>query len=329
MKCYLAAILAGAISLAAVRAAARTPGEAPANIPPQVSSPAKTSAQEYLERYNLLRSRLGTTGLGIETLVGKWEADWPDDPNMLTAKFIYWYQKSQSSEVKPLDRDKYMGAKPLLSLDDSTGRKINYFEVTEFDDDMFGKACDALDKVIRLNPHALDLRISKVNALINYEGESPDMALQSLMAIIDYDATSHPQWTYDGQDVDEDYFGAAVQDVCYDFFRIGSPVSMEAFKTVAERMARYHPRDARFISDMGSWYLTWKHDSKTALKYYQRALKIAPDDYAAIKNCVLIARKDRNTKLERKYLQRLAEVSPDEQERNSAAVRLEALKNAK
>lgn len=290
---------------------------------------AQTSAQEYLERYNLLSSRLGTTGVGIETLIGKWETDWPEDTNMLTAKFIYYYQKARSTEVKALDQEKYMGAKPLLSLDDSTGRKVNYFEVVSFDDEMFGKAGNAIDKVIRLNPLALDLRISKVNALINYEGESPDMALQSLMALIDYDATEHPQWTYGGAPVDGEYFRGEVQNVCYDLFRIASPVSMEAFRAVADKMVKYHPKDSRFLSDLGSYWLTWKHDSKTALKYYKRALKLNPDDYAAVKNCVLLARKDRDLKLEKKYLPRLIEVTPDESERNAATVRLEALKNAK
>lgn len=290
---------------------------------------AQGTAQEYLERYNLLSSRLGTTGLGIETLIGKWEADFPDDGDMLAAKFIYYYQKARKTEVKALDKERHMGSAPLLSLNDSSGRKVNYFEVAAFDDEMFRKASDALDKAIRLKPDALDLRIGKVNALINYEGESPDMALQSILSLIDYDAAYHPQWTWENSASEDGRFCGEAQNVCHDFYRIGSPVSMEAFRTVAERMCKYYPADSRFLSDLGSYYLTWGKDSKTALKYYRKALKANPDDYAAIKNCVLLARREKDVKLERKYLPRLAAVSPDETERNAATARMEALKNAK
>ena len=58
---------------------------------------------------------------------------------------------------------------------------------------------------------------------------------------------------------------------------------------------------------------------------YNKVLKLKPDDYAAIKNCVLLARNEKNAKLEKKYLQKLVEVTTDETERTSAKVRLQAL----
>lgn len=62
------------------------------------------------------------------------------------------------------------------------------------------------------------------------------------------------------------------------------------------------------------------------MKYYAKTLKLAPDNYGAIKNCVLAARKLGNTKLEKKYLQMLVRVSPDDMEKTAANIRLEALK---
>ena len=44
---------------------------------------AQMSAQDYLSRYSLLVGKLGPDGVGIETLVNKWEADFPDDVDML------------------------------------------------------------------------------------------------------------------------------------------------------------------------------------------------------------------------------------------------------
>ena len=58
----------------------------------------KTS-EEYKQRCNLLVGRLGITGVGIETIISHWEEDYPDDVDMLTAKFNYYFAKSQSSKV--------------------------------------------------------------------------------------------------------------------------------------------------------------------------------------------------------------------------------------
>ena len=51
---------------------------------------AQKTEEEYLSRYNMLVSRLGQTGVGVETLVTKWENDFPESMDMLCAKFSYY-----------------------------------------------------------------------------------------------------------------------------------------------------------------------------------------------------------------------------------------------
>ena len=75
---------------------------------------------------------------------------------------------------------------------------------------------------------------------------------------------------------------------------------------------------------MGSYYLL-KEDYKTALKHYSKVLKKSPEDYTAIKNSALAARKMQNSKLEKKYLQLLVKYGP-ENEAVAAEARLQALK---
>ena len=90
-------------------------------------------------------------------------------------------------------------------------------------------------------------------------------------------------------------------------------------------MLSYEPKNTLFMTNLGSYYLVAEHNDKAALKMYNKVLKLKPDDYAAIKNCVLLARNEKNAKLEKKYLQKLVEVTTDETERTSAKVRLQAL----
>lgn len=286
---------------------------------------AQKTVEEYSAKYDLLAGRLGPTGVGIETLINKWEADFPDDKSMLVAKFSYYYTKCMSSQVVKKDQKKFMGNAPLLSLDDSLGVKNNFFEEIFFEDSLYAIASQALDKAIRDYPEDLELRLTKVTALISYEKESPDMATQIFQGLIDYNYTSKPSWTYGGEAVDADTFMQTMLDYCLTFYTIGSDASMDSFRKVSEKLASYNPKDSRFQDNLGTYYLVSRHDNKTALKYYSKALKLKPDDYTAAKNSVLIARRDKNVKLEKKYLPILIKCAPDEAERLAAKARLDAL----
>ena len=285
----------------------------------------KPTQKDYSDRYNLLVSRLGAAGVGVETLLQKWERDYPEDLEMLLGKFSYYYSKSRTSTLEVRDGNRYLGNTPSLTLKDSLGKNVNYFEIPTFDDDLFGKATQAVDKAIELNQHRLDLRVLKISALLDYEKDSPDMALASLKSLIDYDGHSHPTWEYPGLVSDKDLFPAVMQDCCFAFYRIATPSSYEAFKEVSEKMLSYYPDALQYMTNIGSYYLVGKKDSKTALKYYNKVLKKRPDDYATIKNCVLLARSEKNVKLEKKYLPMLIKVTPDETEKASAQARLSSL----
>ena len=285
----------------------------------------KPSQKDYSDRYNLLVSKLGTAGVGIETHLQKWERDYPEDIEMLLGKFAYYYTKGRTTTFEVREGSRYLGNAPALTLKDSLDRNVNYFEIASFDDDLFGKATQAIDKAIDLNQNRLDLRVLKISALLDYEKDSPDMALASLKALIDYDGHGHPEWEYPGLVSDKELFPAVMQDCCFAFYKIGTPSSYEAFKELSERMLSYYPSAFQYMTNIGSYYLVYKKDSKTALKYYNKVLKKLPDDYATIKNCVLLARNDKNVKLEKKYLPMLIRVTPDETEKASAQARLSSL----
>ena len=284
------------------------------------------TAEEYLQRYNMLSGRLGVDGVGIETLIQNWEKDFPEDENMLMAKWTYYLSKSVSTEIVTMDKEKYLGNAPVVTLKDSLGNNVNYFQRNVFDDDMFAEASQALDQAIKINPLNLKYRVEKITALIIYEGDSPDMASSAVRSLIDYHYTSKPQWTYDAEPVTQTDFEEAIQDFCYSFFQMGSPTGYEAFRATAQKMIDYKSKNIAFQNDMGSYCQVVTQDYKQALKYYGKVLKAQPDDYTAIKNSVLIARKQKNVKNEKKYLAMLAQYSPDEIERSSAKVRLQSLK---
>ena len=291
-----------------------------------LSAGAQTMTQEeYIRRYNNLTARVGASGVGVETLLDKWEADLPEDLEMLTARMLYYYDKCQHSEVVRKDQKRFLGEQPALTLKDSLGNDVYYFQEIFYDDEMFGRAISALERAIQLAPERLDMRQNKIAALISYEKESPDMALSDIKTLIDYNASRKPSWVYPGLAADKDYFEAAIQEYCYIFFRFATPRCYDAFRDISLRMLEYEPDNVLFLNNVGSYYLVVRHDNKTALKYYNKVLKIKKDDITAIRNCILLARNTKDIKLEKKYLPMMVQYGETETDRLAAKARLEYL----
>jgi tetratricopeptide (TPR) repeat protein len=209
---------------------------------------------------------------------------------------------------------------PLFTLKDSTGTDIFYYQEIQYDDELYGKAIKAADKAIGIYPEKLDFRFVKANAYIAYEKHSPDMALAYLLSIVE-ESRTRKVWLYGDEQADQKLFSEAMLEYCYSFYSIGTPAAMEAFLALSEKMSEIDPKNPVFINNIGSYYLVGKQDYKTALKYYNKVLKSYPEDYTAIKNCVIVARKQNNEKLEKKYLNLLVEYG-NESDKLSAKARL-------
>ena len=284
------------------------------------------TSEKYEQRYELLLSQFGPAGVGIETVLNKWEAVDSTDAKMLYARFNYLFTKAQTSAVVAKPERKYLGMEPLLTLKDSLGNDVFYYQVNEFDDQLYAQAVKTMDRTISLYPDRLDYRFVKANAYIAYEKESPDMALACLLDLADRYSDRKGRWTYEGEKVDDSFFTDAMQEYCYSFYSIGTSSSMEAFLGLSQKMLQLYPDNTGFLSNIGSYHMLANGDYKTALKYYSKVLKKKPDDYTAIKNSALAARKLNNRKLEIKYLRMLVEHGP-EKEKIVAESRLKALEN--
>ena len=279
----------------------------------------------FKSRYERQVRTVGAAGVGVETILDRWEAAFPDDPAMLEGRYNYFLAKARSTEVVPKDASRYLGAEPVLTLKDSTGRDVYYYQEDFYVDSLFARSQTAIDKAIALQPSELGYRVDKITALMLYEKGSPDLATAELLKLIQYNKTARPSWTYYGLAVDDDTFVATVQEYCFNFFRFATPGCYEAFRTVSEEMLKIYPKNTDFLSNVGSYWLVYKQKPRQALKWYNKVLKINPKDYTAAKNCVILARSEKNPKLEKKYLPLLMEASDSEAERASCRARLEPL----
>lgn len=281
-----------------------------------ISMSAQTS--DYLRRYNLLLDRVGPSGVGMETLIEGWAKANPVDPDMLEARFYFYLSKAQSTEVITRGQNKYLGLTPVLSLKDSTGTDVHYYQVLKYDDATFAEALKAVDSAISLYPERLDFRFLKANAYLSYERESPDMTLSNILALVHEFMNSDTEWKYYQTDVpepasiDKDEFAQLIQEYCYTLYKLGTPSSYDAFLKLSQRMNEYFPKNTDFLGNIGSYHMVAKKDYKTALKYYDKALKIKPDEVSIIRNAMLAARTSKNSKLEKKYHKMLVKYTGNE-----------------
>lgn len=281
----------------------------------------------YSQRYDQLVARVGAAGVGVETLLDTWESVDPENSKMQLARLNYYLTKAAKSVIVPKPVKKYLGNEPVLTLKDSTGNDIRYFEDTEWDEEIFSQAIKQVDRMIKMWPEALDYRFMKTGALAAYEKDSPDMTLSELLRLADLFCTSKGRnWTYESEPAGDAFFVGAMQEYCVMFFTIASETSYEAFRILSEKMSGYYPKETVFISNIGSYWSACRKDSKKAMKEYSKVLKINPADNTAIKNCILITRKAKDVKQEKKYLKMMVQYGETEADRLQAQRRMEAIR---
>ena len=286
-----------------------------------VSAMAQT-ADRYRQRYEMLVNQFGPAGVGVETVLDNWAKVDSTSSDFLFARFSFYFTKAQTTEIVSKPEKKYLGMEPMLTLKDSTGTDVYYYQVNAFDDELYGKAIRAMDKAIALYPERLDFRFMKANAYIAYEKESPDMALPYLLDLAGRE--KERKWTYEDQVIEKGFYEDALQEYCYSFYSIGTPAAYDAFLALSQKLASLYPDYLDFSNNIGSYHMIAKEDYKAALKQYAKVIKKDPSNYTAIKNSVLAARKMGNVKSEKKYLQMLIEHG-SEAEKLAAQGRLKKL----
>lgn len=256
---------------------------------------AQSAGDDYLAKYQRQIRNAGVAGVGVQTIVDNWIAACPDDARAYEARFNYCFAKSRSTEIQPKNSERYLGQKPVLTLKDSTGRDVNYFQEDVFVDSLFASCLTSIDKALSLQPLELRYHFDKITAMLSYEKDCPDLSYELVNSLIDsFVKNKGADWTLDNEALPEDrdeVFCQCIGEFCYTFFQVGSPSSYRYFLALSEKMNKFYPKNPVFLDNIGSYWQVAEKNDKKALKYYKKALKLDPQDYAALNNIRLINRR--------------------------------------
>lgn len=250
---------------------------------------AQEGQTDFKKEYNRQVSHVGVSGLGVKSIIDRWQAAEPDNPEVYIARFQYCLDISKvDGNVIARSEKKYLGMDPVLALKDSLGNDVFYYQETLYDDAVFSDAMYALDQAIALKPEEMLYQFYKITSLLDFEKDSPDITADEILRLIDRYSANSGKYTYAGEPCPEEIFCQGVGEYCYRLFTIGSPASYSYFYTISNRMSKLYPGNTLFIDNIGSYWLVARNNSKKALQFYKKALKIDPTDQVARANIRII-----------------------------------------
>ncbi len=270
-----------------------------------VTMPGMAQVDQLKRTYESLVNRYGYAGVGVETVLDKWEQEAPRDREMIVAKYNFYKTKSMSSSVVAKDTKKYLGMDPILELQDSTGKAVYYFNEYSFDPDYLLRAVEYADRGVDLYSDDLFFRFLKINAYYDAEKADPVNAPNHIIALIDYNYKSRINWTYFSEPVNQEFFNNAIQEFCQSYFAIATTGSYEAVASISEKMLSYNKKNTTFLNNLVAYNLVAKQDYKKARKYLNKVLKYNPLDEIALKNGMVLARRTNNKKLQSKLVEKV------------------------
>lgn len=257
---------------------------------------AQASREEFKEKYDRQVRNLGYAGVGVETILDKWEEAFPEDMEAKMARFYLYLNRNKVVEMVRKDQDKFLGASPSVTFKDENGNPVYYYEETFYEDHSFEESQIYIDSLIKSYPEVLDFRIAKINSLFELEKESPELAFASLLQMSGLYKSSGSGLTVGGEKVDADTFIEIIQEYCVMLYSIKNNYCFECFYNLSVKMAKEFPSYPGFLDNQGSYWLVVKNQPKKAIQFYDKALKLDPKDVVALRNKQVAQRYIANSK---------------------------------
>lgn len=236
--------------------------------------------QDYKSQFDQLCEE-GDTIRQIDLLT-KWESEDPENPELYTSYFNYYFLKSRQEFISAsVNQPKGES----LQLQDSTGQVAGFLgSVIVYHPEFLQKALDKIDKGIEMYPNRLDMRFGKIYAL----GQADDWEnfTNEIVRTIQYSKENNNEWTWtynEQQENGKEILLGAIQDYQLHLYETENDDLLKNMRTIAEEILRIFPDHIESLANISITYLlTGEYDK--GIETLLEAEKIDPNDGVVLSN---------------------------------------------
>jgi hypothetical protein len=215
-------------------------------------------------------------------LLKKWEAQDPQNPELFTSYFNYYFVKSRQ-EMLSMTTEKPKGVS--LSFEDSTGETAGYIGSSiYFHPDTLQKGLDKIDEGIKLFPNRLDMRFGKIYVFA--QTEDWNNYTNEIVKTIQYSSKNNNEWTWtynEKRENGKDFFLSSMQDYQRNLYNTGNDDLLANMRIIAKEILKYYPNHIESLSNLSITYLLIGEYDK-GLEPLLTAEKLAPMDAIVLAN---------------------------------------------
>lgn len=238
--------------------------------------------QTNYENFKKLYKDNDTTGIRI--LLAAWERSNPDDPELYTSAFNYYYTNSNREIVSV---EKTQRGEQSFQLTDSTGAVAGYMNSMQggYDTGELKKAFYYANKGIEKFPNRLDIRFGKCFVLA--ETGDYEKFTTEIINTVEYSHTIKNNWLWaENKKPDEDpesFMLDAVQKYLKQLYDTENDNLLENMKRIGDTVLKYYPDNIEILSTTAVANLLTKNYDK-AIGYLKHAEKLNPKDFIVLNN---------------------------------------------
>ena len=215
-------------------------------------------------------------------ILAEWEKSNPQDPELFTSYFNYFFQKA-SKEIISLTTKEPKGE--MLVITDSLGNIVGYMgsEITYFEE-LIQQGLNKIDEGIALYPNRLDMRFGKIYVL--GQVEEWQQFTDEIVKAVQYSKINKNQWTWTNNEKrtdGEDFFLSSLQDYQLDLYNTEDDDLLPNMQTIANEILKIYPKHIESLSNLAITYLlTGQYDK--GIEALLKAEKINPKDCVVLSN---------------------------------------------
>lgn len=252
-----------------------------------------------------------------DSVLQVWSNAMPEDPDLFPARFNLLFNRAYN-EILVLSPEATQMVDEL-TLSDSIGNEAAYMRSeTIWNDSLLDRAFDEIDHGIAAFPNRIDFRLGKA-AAASFAGKW-SITNDAVSDLLDQDERNGGQWLgseNEPQSNIDTLLSKFVFEQLREIYNSDSLPALISALPLADKAAKRFTDNVKIINMAGGLYCGADNNDK-ALEYFDKALRIAPDDVVALlnKGCVHYLQGDTAKALE--IYRRIESGNYDENSRKNA-----------